>query len=229
MKILVVEDETVVARRLLRMLAEILGDHASLTHRRTLDEAMDWLRGHPVDALFLDLNLAGKNGFDILAEAVAGPQQTIVVSANTERAVEAFEYGVLDFVAKPFDAARLRLALDRLEMGSPAAPPRYLAVRGARGIEMIVIDAIVLINGAGNYAEVVLGDGRRVLHDKSLDALTRLLPAQFQRAHRSHILNLNDVARLQSLPGSRYRAVLKNGDQVPVSRGRIKDLRQQLI
>ncbi len=68
----------------------------------------------PIDVLFLDLNLNGKDGFDLLKTSVSGAFHVIIISAHTEQALKAFEYGVLDFVGKPFNKERLARALDRV-------------------------------------------------------------------------------------------------------------------
>ena len=129
MRILVVEDEPVIARRLLRLLGEILQQPAgSIDSARSFDVAQTMLQQNQYDLLCLDLNLHGQDGFDLLAAAVAGRHQTIVISANTDRALTAFEYGVVDFVPKPFDRERLAQALSRV---SATHRPQSTARQGA--------------------------------------------------------------------------------------------------
>lgn len=231
MRILVVEDEPVVARRLVRLLEEILeGQDRNIDTATSLDEAHERMTGTAYDVLCLDLNLHGRDGFDLLASAVAGPHQTIVVSANTDRALEAFEYGVIDFVPKPFGRERLKKALDRLR-GTRVPKEqrvRYLAFRHGTRTEVVEVERIRAIHGADNYAEVELTDGRCLYHDKTLDKLQVLLPSNFERVHRSHIVNLKHVVAIESLPGSRYRASLDSGETVPISRTRVRELRKRL-
>lgn len=231
MRVLVVEDEPVVAKRLVRLLGEILdGKEGTIDTATSLDQAQERLTGVVYDVLCLDLNLHGRDGFDLLASAVAGPHQTVVVSANTDRAMEAFEYGVIDFVPKPFGRKRLEKALSR--MAGARVPEeqrtRYLAFRHGMRTEVVEVERVRAVHGADNYAEVELTDGRRLYHDKTLDKLEALLPLNFERVHRSHIVNLDHVAQLENLPGSRYRARLNGGGLVPVSRARIKELRRRL-
>src|SRR3546814_13063742 len=100
------------------------------------------------DVRLLDLNLHGRDGFDLLKRAVAGSFDTIVVSANTDRALEAFEYGVVDFVPKPFTEARLSQAFERrLAKRDEGEAIRYLVVRHAGKLERIRIDDIRVIHG----------------------------------------------------------------------------------
>ncbi len=227
---LIVEDEPLVARRLARMLADLLPADAAIDRCDDLASAFGMLQATPYEALFLDLNLAGEDGFGLLRDSLAGAHQTIVVSASTDRAIEAFEHGVLDFVPKPFDEQRLRVAVARLQQREPraGAPTRVLAVRSGRDTRMIPVDQIRAIHGAGNYAELELRTGRRLLHDKALDQLAVLLPDGFERIHRSHIVNMDTVTRLRTLEGSRYRVQLDDGSELPVSRQRVRDLRELL-
>ncbi|MDX1643027.1 MAG: response regulator, partial [Thermoanaerobaculia bacterium] len=103
MRILIVEDEAIVARRLRRLVEAILGERLqAIRVAATLREGLEHVRNRTIDLLFLDLDLGGKDGFRVLTEAVTGPFHTIVVSARTEEAIRAFELGVTDFVAKPY-------------------------------------------------------------------------------------------------------------------------------
>jgi two-component system response regulator LytT len=114
MRVLIVEDEQMVARRLERLLRQVLGAQLSAVRIASdLDSACVALAEDPDALLLLDLNLGGADGFELLRRARAQGHRTIVVSANFERALEAFELGVLDFIPKPFNADRLRLALRR--------------------------------------------------------------------------------------------------------------------
>src|SRR5688500_13311884 len=97
---------------------------------------------------------------------------------NTEHALRAFEQGVIDFVAKPFTKQRLEEALRRvIEPGgrSPHAA-RFLAVRKQSRIELVAVDDVLYVQGADDFSELVLMDGRRELHDKTLEKLQALLP-----------------------------------------------------
>lgn len=230
LRIAIVEDEEVAARRLARLVGEILDERRHrLHHLSTLDSALAQMGARPFDLLFLDLNLYGRDGFQLLRKAVAQPFHTIVVSAHTDRAVEAFELGVLDFVAKPYSRVRLEKALHRaLDGEQRSTGARVLALRKVGRVEWLPIDRVALLRGAGNYVEVVTEDGARHLHDKTLDRLAQLLPPRFQRVHRSYIVDTGRVRSCATLGGGRYRAELADGTRVPVSRSFIDALRRTL-
>ena len=226
MRIMVVEDEEIVARRLVRLVTKILGEQVeSLQRAASLAGALEHVREHPIDLLFLDLNLEGQDGFLLLAEAVAGSFQTIVVSAQHDQALRAFEYGVTDFVAKPYDEDRLRLAISRVSEPDPARQPlKVLAVREAGEVKLVAIESILYIKGADDYSEIHRDDGSTLLHAKTLRGLNGRLPAFFERVHRSYVVNAERIETYRTRPGSRYSAVLDNGEEIPVSRTRFREL-----
>jgi len=229
-RILIVEDEPIIARRTARLTRSIL-DEANLTIETAeqLDVAHDALRADDIELLFLDLNLHGADGFDLLKASVAGAFHTIVISAYTDRAIEAFELGVLDFIGKPFGRERLAQALRRLRTDARTDPPaRYLAVRTGGRVTLIDVERVHYLQGAGSYSELVLHDGSTELHDKPLKRLVTLLPGDFVRIHRSYVVRMSAVAHVHSREGSRYAVELRDGTMLPVGRTRIDAVRQRL-
>ncbi len=232
MKLLLVEDEPLVAQRLARFCRELMADHLEkLQLTSTLDEAGAWLSENPVDLALIDLNLEGQDGMELLRRSVAASFHTIIVSANTDRALEAFEYGVIDFVPKPFTRDRLAQALDRVRGPSVRAAfaARTLAVKKSGRVELVPIDDVLYVQGAGNYSELVLVDGRRELHDKTLEKLAAILPPDFERIHKSYLARMSAVKALHAAEGSHYEAEFKNGVCLPIGRTRYKELREKLL
>jgi DNA-binding LytR/AlgR family response regulator len=230
-RVVIVDDELLVARRLERMTRDALGPRlAQIDCATNLTAAARLLDQADNAVVLLDLNLAGDDGFDLLRRAVAEPFQVIVVSANVDRAIEAFELGVVDFVPKPFSAARLGQALARVvgERDATNTAPRFLAATLAGRLDLIPIDSVVAIHGADDYSEVETQSGEKHLHKKTLAALERLLPADFHRVHRSHIANLKHAVRITTTEGTR-RLVLSNGTHLPVSRLFAKELEARFL
>ncbi|HUG09767.1 MAG TPA: LytTR family DNA-binding domain-containing protein [Opitutaceae bacterium] len=231
MRVLIVEDETVVARRIEQFCRRIIGNRLEwLRVSETFDAAQAALAESPVDVLLLDLNLGGRDGMALLDSNVAGSFHTIIVSANTEHALVAFEHGVIDFVAKPFTEQRLEEALRRVTEPGGRSPhaARFLAVRKQGRIELVPIDDVLFVKGADDCSELVLVSGRHELHDKSLERLQALLPPVFERIHKSYLVRLSAVKALHAHEGSRYEAELKNGILLPVGRTRYKEIRDAL-
>lgn len=228
--VVIVEDEPMIARRLARLARSILGDEAGVIDCAVdLASAVPLLAGPVQPILILDLNLAGEDGFTLLREALAQPCQTVVVSANTERAMEAFELGVADFVAKPFTEERLAVALRRAQRRRGGERTRYLAVSLAGKVELIPLESITAIHGDDDYSSIETVQGRKHLHRKTLSALMEVLPPSFKRVHRSHIVNLAHVQNVLTYKGGRRTILLPNGVSVPLSRAHIDDLSAEFI
>lgn len=229
MQILIVEDEDTVAARLKRLAEELLGSQIQkLSVFHTLDDADDYLEEHAIDLLFLDLNLAGHDGFDLLKKAVAGSFHTIVVSAYAERAIEAFEFGVLDFVAKPFTKGRLEKALARFQSPTRQQETKFLGIKRRGIIESIPLENVSHFKGANIYSEVVLKDGEELLHDKPLNRLEQVLPATFIRVHKSFLVNEKLISGIKQ-QGNNAELVLTTGQTIPISRSKITEFKQRFI
>lgn len=231
MKILIIEDEARIAKRIERMTRDFFDKEVQILLCDSLENGLNTIETNTIDLLLLDLNLNGEDGFDVLQSVTAKSFQTIIISAYTDKAIMAFNYGVLDFVPKPFDEARLSQAFTRFTSSEkqPNGAIQFLAVKKAKTIKLILIEEIKYIKGAGIYTELHLTDGRIELHDKSLESLEKLLPSSFQRIHKSYILCWHEADKLVVEAGGRYNMLLKNGDLLPVGRSKYKEIRFRMI
>lgn len=232
MRILIVEDEARIARRTERMTRLFFGDKLEkLILCDSLPEGQDYIKTHPVDLLLLDLNLNGADGFEILKMAVSESFHTIIISAYKEKAISAFEYGVLDFVAKPFDQERLAQAFLRISANEKEASggAKFLAVKKRGQISLIDVNELRYVKGAGIYSELHLKNGGTELHDKSLEKLEQLLPNRFIRIHKSYIVGISEASEIMVQEGSRYSLSLKSGEILPIGRTRYKELKEKLF
>lgn len=219
MRILIVEDEAPAARRLQRLVAEESGiGPDAIRLADSLDAARAAMAAGGVDILLLDLDLSGRDGFDVLRGVRAERPAAIIVSANIDRALEAFDHDVVDFVAKPVSAKRLARALSRAR--EARSGEMRLLVRTQGGTDIVNARDILRISGADDYAEIAVADGRVVLHGENLEALEKRLPPTFVRTHRSHIVNMTHVTRLRALGAGKNVAVTRDGAETPVSRRR---------
>lgn len=231
MHILIIEDEPKIARFIEKQLRELLSDRLSrLSRVQHLEEARCYLEEKLPDLVLLDLNLNGKDGFDLLKDLTSYAFQVIVISAYQERAIEAFEFGILDFIPKPFIKSRLQKALDRAEDSQSRSPGslKYLGIRKKNSVLVYPLDQLVYIQAANTYSELFFWDDTKELHHKSLNSLEKLLPPFFVRVHKSYMINRHYLRELISLPGAKYLARMKNGREVPIGRTRFKDLKNQL-
>jgi len=233
LKILSIEDEPIIARRVKRLCREILGKQmASFQHVASLELGQAALVNDKVDLVLLDLNLNGEDGFSLLREFTSYPAQTIIISAYADKAIEAFEYGVVDFVAKPIGKERLEKALSRASQRIAGQridkTARFLSFRTGRRTEIVPVEEIAYLKGADKYSEVISIDKTVRLHDKTLSQLEAMLPANFVRSHRSYIVPKERIAQIQTSPGSKYELVLLSGEYLPIGRTRLAQIREHL-
>lgn len=231
MKILIIEDEARIARRLERMATNFFEQNSVVSICDSVDIGLAYIETNDIDLLLLDLNLNGESGFDLLESVVSKSFHTIIVSAYTDKAIKAFEYGVLDFVPKPFDEIRLGQAFKRVAnaIKTTDEPLKFLAVKKAGNIKLIDIDDLIYIKGAGIYSELYLKNGSRELHDKSLDTLAQLLPSTYERIHKSYLVCLTLVEKIVIESGSKYSLLLKNGQLLPIGRSKYKELKEKMF
>jgi two-component system response regulator LytT len=230
MHILIVEDEPAIAQRIQRQLGEILLDKLQrIKVIHYLDDAREYIAEKPIDLLVLDLNLHGEDGFDLLRELGASSFHTIIISAYADKAITAFEYGVLDFIAKPFTRERLEQGIARLLDTNlrQAYGAKFLSIRQAGTIQLIEVEKIDYVIANGHYSDLVV-DGKARLHDKSIEKLLAILPPNFERIHRSYLVNMNRVRDLVIETGGRYSLRLKNGEALPVGRSRFSAIKAKL-
>lgn len=228
MKILIVEDEARIAKRLERMTRAFFEKTLiRLEVFNSLEDGLNRILKVQFDLVLLDLNLNGSDGFKLLQTAVAESFDTIIVSAQKNDALRAFEYGVVDFVPKPFNSERLNLAfrraLSKVKFNNTGV--QFLAIKNRGAINLIKISNVIYVKGAGVYSEIVVDNGNSKLHDKTLDQLNQLLPETFERIHKSYLVKMSEAKRIIISTGSKYELELNNGELLPIGRTRYKNLK----
>lgn len=230
MKILIVEDEPPIAREIENMIREIAPKKIEkITLAFTLKEAMKRLLEADIDLCMLDLNLGGNDGYDLLKQSVSGSFHTIIVSAHTEQAIEAFNYGVLDFLPKPVNKERLSTALNKYMKISENRNNslKYLVVRRHNSNHIISIDQIFYFEAQRYIVKIHLRDKKSEIIEKSLNRLMQILPSYYIRTHRSYIVNINDIEAYSHIGGGVYNLELKNKTILPLSPQMYKKLKSQ--
>lgn len=230
MRILIVEDEPPIARYIEQCTRSLL---KTLIRRLdtvySLEEAFEYLQRKSIDLCLLDLNLSGSDGYELLKQVMAMPYRCIIISAHTEKAVTAFEYGVVDFVPKPFTPERLQMAFDRyLGSGQGPSPVKYLVHRRGSGNHLLALEEVVYFKAVRVFVEAFLQNGGQVLLEKHLNQLERILPDSFLRIHRSYMVNIHHIEQYGYSGETGYRMRLKDGTVLPVSRYRYRALRDHL-
>lgn len=230
LKLLVVEPDQAARVTLEQHCRAILGERLEKFSTVTSPEAATTpLSAVVYDAVLLDPQAWSREEFARFRSRCVLP--TIIVSASSELAVSAFEWGALDFVPKPVIPERLAKALQRITTQRPPVPPTgsLLAARRVGRIDFIPLDDLVYVEGDDKYSELVFANGRRNFHDKALGRLEATLPPTFVRIHKSYLVRFTMVSRLLVCKGSRYFAELKNGLRLPVGRSRYENIKSRLL
>jgi len=235
LKILVVDDEAPARRRLVDLLARVDGV-GEVLEAGDGAAAVRMIADHRPAAVFLDMQMPGPSGLDVVATVGAGRMPvTVFVTAYDQYAVRAFEASALDYLLKPFSDERfeaaMRRVLARLEEHRPAEePPRWdrLVVKTAGATHIVKTTDIDWIEAVGVYVNLYIG-GKALLYRSPIHVLAdKLDPAHFVRIHRSAIVNLESILRLEPLSHGEFDVVLKHGGRTKVSRTYRGQLEQRL-
>ena len=204
-KALVVDDEQL-ARKALISLIKDYPDIEIAGEAEDVKQAIALIASHQPDLLFLDIQMPGKSGFDLLNE-VNYQGKVIFITAYDEYALRAFEINALDYLMKPISPKRFKLAMDRLsEQDEMKAVPlkqnlqyndRLFLLMGKHMV-FLKISSIIYIQAEGDYTQVITSDGRKGLILKSMkEWVSRLPDTHFCRIHRSYIVNLDFVEKIE--------------------------------
>lgn len=242
---LIIEDEAP-ARTLLRKFLE------GFEEIDVIGECADGFSGLKVinetqpDLIFLDIQMPKLTGFELL-ELLENLPEVVFTTAYDEYAIKAFDLNAVDYLMKPFSKQRLRQAVDkvieRFKLRLSAKPKiekliehvhaknkslERVVVKSGSKIHIIPVDQIEHIEAQDDYVFIYSPEGR-FLKKETMQSIEQNLPAeQFIRVHRSHIVNIRQIQRLEQYGKENYLLILKNGNQVGVSKSRIKDLKKEL-
>jgi two-component system LytT family response regulator len=199
------------------------------------EDAIEEIRKSKPDLVFLDVQMPECDGFDVLEMLGHDLPPTIVfVTAYDQYALRAFEAGALDYLLKPFDDARFRRALDRAKeklsyyRQRPRRAAERLVVRSQGQMLFLSVADIDWIEAAGYYACVHVNSDTHVLRRSLLELERGLADEQFVRIHRSVIVNLDRVHRLELQSGGEYEVVLHSKVRLKLSRRYRKRLQDRL-
>jgi two-component system LytT family response regulator len=229
MKAIIVDDERLARKELTNLLSaypevEIIGEAANA------DEAIEMIESKRPDLLFLDIQMPGKTGFDLLESIDAAPL-VIFTTAYDEYALKAFEVNALDYLLKPIHQDRLKSCLEKvLKEHKTIKEEEHEQAEYKLGLKdqvfvkdgdkcwFVKLADVRLFESDGNYIKVYFEQNKPMIH-KSLNALDKKLDDRaFFRASRKHIINLSWVESIESWFNGGLLVKLKNGDKVEVSR-----------
>ncbi|MEO6969733.1 MAG: LytTR family DNA-binding domain-containing protein [Chthoniobacterales bacterium] len=238
MKALLIDDERLARSELRRLLRahpeiEIVGEAANAA------QAEEKIAALQPDLIFLDIQMPGRTGFELLAELADAPR-VIFTTAYDQYALKAFDFAALDYLLKPIEPARLARALARLENDETQEPlsdagPALLHesdqvfLKDGDRCWLVRVSDIRLLESEGNYARVYFAENRPLI-PRSLQTLeARLDPQHFLRVSRQHIINLRYVRKVEPwFDGGLLLRLGENDPEIKVARRRAQELRERL-
>ncbi|MFL9484632.1 LytR/AlgR family response regulator transcription factor [Chitinophagaceae bacterium LWZ2-11] len=242
MKAIIIDDEPL-ARSMVR---EYLQDHASIEIVQECNDGFEGLKAiqqHQPDLVFLDIQMPKITGFEML-ELIENPPHVIFTTAFEEYAIKAFEAHAVDYLLKPFSKDRFNKAIQKIQQQPKAedkteavletasltmpAQSNRIVVKDGGKIKIIPIPQIQYLEAADDYVKIVTKDGS-FLKKKTMQYFEDTLGVeQFIRIHRSYIVNVQLITRIEPYEKDSHLAILSTGQKLQVSKAGYAKLKEAL-
>ena len=236
-RVVLIDDEPL-ARARVRMFTKTHDDVEIVAEAGDYQEALAAIAAHRPDAIFLDVELPGVSGVEMVREI--GPDErplVVFITAFAQYAVNAFDIGAVHYLVKPFGPEEVTAALRRIReaISSRVASAvlthlsggvtkeheplqRIVVKRGGRAI-LLRVNQIDWIEAAGNYSRIHAAGAKHLLRESIVSLEKKLDRQQFVRVHRSAMVNLDRIRELQATSHGDYAVILHDGTRLVLSRG----------
>lgn len=241
-KVIIVDDEAP-ARKLIKEFLQAHKDLVIIDECNNGVDAVKAINTFKPDLVFLDIQMPGLTGFEVLQKVDEMPQ-IIFSTAYDQYAFKAFEVNAVDYLLKPFKQERFDEAIEKIMTNDKSYFSQIQTlVNGLNEQEThltnilvsvrnklinIPVNNIIYIQADGNYAKLILEKGSHLTSYCLSKLEQKLNPQQFIRVHRSAVININAVKEAYSYP-SNYELIMTNGDMVKVSRSYLDNIRKLIV
>jgi two-component system LytT family response regulator len=238
-KVIIVDDEAS-GRKLIREYMSDFPELILIGEANNGVDAVKMINEFKPDLVFLDVQMPGMNGFEVLAHLEDLPQ-IIFSTAYDQYALKAFEVHALDYLLKPYTRDRFQQAMKRLRTEKPdhilplaenillqTKYPERIIVQSGKKYITIGTESIQRIEAWGDYSRLHTGDQIFISNFGISQLEEKLNPDTFIRVHRSAIINIHAIKEVNKFPGG-YDVILKNKDVVNVSRSYLDNLRKLMF
>ena len=221
----VIVEDLLVAADYLKKCCEKSGMVDVKGHFPNVAEALDFLNQNSVDLLFLDVEMPGATGFELLDQLSYSPQ-VILTTSKPEYAFNAFEYHVTDFLKKPFTYQRFLEALQKLnlpsENGNGTVEEDHIFIKSDGKLVRLNYSDILFIESMGDYVKFVTGDKKYITHNTIKNLEEKVSKQHFMKVHRSYIININKIDDI------RENDLFIKGNEIPISKAHRSDVMKRL-
>lgn len=238
MKALIIDDSRLARKELRTLLkahpsVEIMGEAANAM------EAAEKIDQHQPDLIFLDIEMPGKTGFELLEELTLTPK-VIFTTAFDEYALKSFEYNALDYLLKPVQPTRLKAAIEKVMTNEPPPPQETNTAKETLGKQdqvfvkdgeqcwFVQLKEVRLFEVDGNHTRIFFEENNPLIA-RSLNYMEqRLDPRVFFRANRQQIINLQWIDKIVPWFSGNLKVVLKTGEEIEISRRQANKFKELL-
>lgn len=240
-KALIIDDEPL-ARQVVKEYLEAFPEITLMAECNDGFEAIKAITQHQPDLIFLDIQMPKISGFEML-ELLDEPPGVIFTTAFDEYAIRAFEANAVDYLLKPFSQDRFSAAVQRymgqqtdfrkrlpavVEAAEHPGALQRIVIRDGSKIKIIPLQDVIMLEAADDYVKIHAGESV-FLKKKTMASFEKSLPeTQFVRVHRSFIINISQITRIDPMEKENHVALLKAGPRVPVSKSGYQRLKQVL-
>ncbi len=238
MKVLIIDDERLARKELISLLTPFTDVEVVGEAKNAEEGILEIKRKHP-DVIFLDIQMPGKNGFDMLDELSFTPE-VIFTTAYDEYALEAFKVNAFDYLLKPIESDRLKSTIANLKKILHSQVEEKQNAEGKLGLHnqvfvkdgdkcwFVKLQEISLFESVGNYVQVYFQDNKPLIL-KSLNTLEERLDSEaFFRANRKYIINLDWIEDIENWFNGGFRVSLRDGRKVEISRRQASKLKERM-
>lgn len=220
---IIIEDEYLAAEELLKMLS-VHPEIEVLAIADSVASALEQIEQHKPQLIFLDINLNGASGFDILEKLDEVPS-VIFVTAYDQYALKAFEVSALDYLLKPINPQRLSEAIQKIKKQflpteqkvSQLSMDKRIFIKDGEQCFFVPLAEVHLMESFGNYVRIYYGNNKPLLH-KSLNYLEEKLPdSHFFRANRQYLINIHFIKNIESYFNNTLQVEMPDGIKIEIS------------
>ena len=247
LKALIIDDEENSQASLKGKLELFCPEIENILIASNVEEAVEAVRAENPDVLFLDVNLAGESGFEVLEKLKEEDLMTaevVFTTAHDEFAIKAIKFSAIDYLLKPIDAEELVKAIRKIEAKKELNPgyqlnvllenfrqasdsPKKIVIPSSEGMHIIRVSEIMRCESSSNYTQFFLQNGKVLLVSKTLKEFDNMLTDyNFERIHKSHLVNMNFVKKYMQRDGGYL--IMTDDSQIPVANRKKEQLLSML-